>query len=92
MRLQRRPYWAHLDGPCSDACYEEVPDMPDNNPTLDETAEAVLVAHQRRDLGSCLCGWSELGKSHPRHQVAMLREAGIFAKETDHVTHDQTVN
>ena len=36
-------------------------------------AEAVLVAHQRH-RGGCLCGWAELGKSHPGHQVAMLRE------------------
>lgn len=54
-----------------------------------ETAEAILVAHQRRDCGSCLCGWSELGKSHPAHQVAMLREADLLvtqpakAKERD---------
>lgn len=40
-------------------------------------AEAILVEHQRMDAGSCLCGWSELGKSHPGHQVAMLREAGL---------------
>ena len=40
-----------------------------------ETAEEILVAHQRFDSGSCLCGWSELGKSHPAHQVAMLYEA-----------------
>lgn len=47
--------------------------------TTDETAEAILVAHQRRDYGSCLCGWSELGKSHARHQVAMLSEASALA-------------
>jgi hypothetical protein len=46
--------------------------------TTDETAEAILTAHQRRDYRGCLCGWSELGKSHPRHQVAMLREAGLL--------------
>ena len=49
--------------------------------STDVTAEAVLVAHQRRDIGSCLCGWAQLGKSHPRHQVAMLREAGVLAAE-----------
>ncbi len=41
-------------------------------------AEAILISHQRRDSGSCLCGWSELGRSHARHQVAMLREAGLL--------------
>lgn len=49
-------------------------------PTVTEAAEAILVAHQRRDLGSCLCGWSELGKSHPGHQVAMLREAELLGR------------
>jgi hypothetical protein len=44
----------------------------------DETAQAILTAHQRRDVTSCLCGWSELGKSHPAHQVAMLREAALL--------------
>jgi hypothetical protein len=47
--------------------------------TVDETAEAILVDHQRRDITGCLCGWSELGRSHPRHQVAMLREAGLLS-------------
>jgi hypothetical protein len=41
--------------------------------------EAILIAHQRRDVGSCLCGWAELGKSHAAHQVAMLCEAGLLA-------------
>lgn len=42
-----------------------------------QRAEAILVAHQRRDISGCICGWSELGKSHPGHQVAMLREAAL---------------
>lgn len=42
-------------------------------------AEAILIAHQRRDVGSCLCGWSEPGKSHAGHQVAELRKAGQLA-------------
>lgn len=50
----------------------------------DETAKAVLTAHQRRDFGSCLCGWDELGKSHPGHQVAMLREAGLLKDQLVH--------
>ncbi len=49
-----------------------------NSTTTDDAAEAILVAHQRHDYRGCLCGWSELGKSHPRHQVAMLREAGLL--------------
>ena len=43
-------------------------------------AEAILISHQRRDVGSCLCGWAELGKSHAGHQVAMLRDAGLLAE------------
>jgi hypothetical protein len=46
--------------------------------TTDETAEAILIAHQRRDYRGCLCGWSDLGKSHPGHQVAMLRKAALL--------------
>jgi DNA-binding transcriptional ArsR family regulator len=43
-------------------------------------AEAILISHQRRDVGSCLCGWAELGKSHAGHQVAKLRDAGLLAE------------
>lgn len=46
--------------------------------TTDQDAEAILVAHQRYDCGSCLCGWSELGRSHAGHQAAMLRRAGLL--------------
>lgn len=45
-----------------------------------DIAEAIMVAHQRRDIRSCLCGWSELGRSHARHQVRMLAEAGVLAQ------------
>lgn len=44
---------------------------------VDQEAEAILIAHQRH-RGGCLCGWSELGKSLPGHQVAMLRRAGLL--------------
>jgi len=46
--------------------------------TVSGTAEAILIAHQRYDSGSCLCGWSELGKSYAAHQVRMLVEAGAL--------------
>lgn len=36
----------------------------------------VLVYHQRRDIGSCGCGWAELGHSHAEH-VADVYEAAI---------------
>lgn len=53
--------------------------------TIDQIAEAILIAHQRHSIRGCLCGWSELGRSHPGHQVAMLREAGLL-DETGEVT------
>lgn len=37
----------------------------------------VLVDHQRQNAGSCLCGWSKLGYSHPEHQAEMLANAGF---------------
>lgn len=36
----------------------------------------VLVDHQRKNAGSCHCGWSKLGHSHPEHQAAMLTAEG----------------
>lgn len=43
-----------------------------------ETVQATLVAHQRLDIQGCVCGWAELGRSHPAHQVEMLRRAGVL--------------
>lgn len=34
--------------------------------------QTVLIDHCRRDAGSCLCGWSELGRSHARHQAEQI--------------------
>lgn len=50
--------------------------------TVEQIAEAVLIAHQRFNSGSCLCGWSELGKSHAGHQTAMLRKAGVLKESS----------
>lgn len=44
-------------------------------------AEAILITHQRRDVGSCLCGWAEFGKSHAGHQADALREAGLLIQD-----------
>jgi hypothetical protein len=58
--------------------------MSDTDPAATAAAEvatAVLVDHQRRDIGSCLCGWAELGRSHPRHQVQMLAAAGVLVAD-----------
>lgn len=51
-----------------------------------ERAVALLIAHQRRDVGSCLCGWAELGKSHAAHQADELARLGLL------VTADGTGN
>jgi hypothetical protein len=48
--------------------------------TADERMAKVLVEHQRRDAGSCLCGWSQWGASHAEHQWQMLRLAGAEAR------------
>jgi hypothetical protein len=32
-----------------------------------EALVQVLVQHQRMTSQFCLCGWGELGKSHPAH-------------------------
>ncbi len=50
--------------------------------TTDEAAEAILVEHQRHG-GGCLCGWAELGRSHPGHQVTMLRKAALLKGQED---------
>ena len=47
-----------------------------------QDAELILIAHQRH-RGGCLCGWSELGKSLPGHQAAMLREAGLLREDPE---------
>ncbi len=43
-----------------------------------ERANALLIAHQRWDIGGCLCGWAELGKSHSVHVVDMLTRASLL--------------
>lgn len=39
----------------------------------------VLVYHQRKDIGHCLCGWGELGRSHAEH-VADVYERSVAAR------------
>lgn len=48
------------------------------DPWPGDPAERVLIAHQRLDIRSCLCGWAELGLSHAAHQVDELRRAGLL--------------
>lgn len=43
-----------------------------------DRAKALLIVHQRRDVGECLCGWDELGKSHAGHVVDQLARAGLL--------------
>lgn len=44
-----------------------------------ERTAALLTAHQRWDVGGCLCGWSQLGMSHALHQADVLTDAGLLA-------------
>lgn len=43
----------------------------------DLTPLDVLIAHQRQDISSCQCGWSELGHSFCQHQIDALNAAGF---------------
>jgi hypothetical protein len=43
-----------------------------------DEAERILIAHQRMDPRSCLCGWNPLGQLHAAHQVEQLDAAGLF--------------
>lgn len=45
-----------------------------------ERAAEVLVAHQRHGPG-CLCGWTTLGASHPKHQATMLAAEDLLRDE-----------
>lgn len=47
--------------------------------TWDRTVE-VLVAHQRQGSQYCLCGWGELGHSHPEHVARELEAAGVLRR------------
>lgn len=49
-----------------------------NDGTYRRLAASILIAHQRRDAGSCLCGWSELGHSHAEHVAEILDLAGAL--------------
>ena len=45
----------------------------------DFTAHKLLIAHQRLDIGSCMCGWGvntgDLGRSHSLHVWRELQRA-----------------
>jgi hypothetical protein len=49
-----------------------------SNPNGRALAATVLVAHQRMSAGSCLCGWSELGRMHSEHVAEALERAGLL--------------
>lgn len=46
--------------------------------TYHRLAAAVLVAHQRRDDGNCLCGRLALGESWAEHVAETLDTAGAL--------------
>jgi hypothetical protein len=48
------------------------------DPTYIRLAEAVLVAHQRRDDGNCLCGGLMLGDSWATHVAELLHAVGAL--------------
>ncbi len=41
-----------------------------------EALVRTLVYHQHTETSSCICGWDELGRSHPEH-VADMYEASV---------------
>jgi hypothetical protein len=51
----------------------------------EERAHEVLVAHQRRDVGSCGCGWGvdtgRLGRSHAGHVLDEMAAADLLIVE-----------
>lgn len=48
----------------------------------DEKAVQILVEHQRH-RGGCLCGWNQLGASHPEHQWRMLKARATLQSGED---------
>lgn len=62
---------------------DEDPQRMPNNPQVGDTdVESVLIAHQRKDISSCLCGWAELGRSHASHVHRELEKHFVLtAKE-----------
>lgn len=40
----------------------------------------VLTYHQHTATSSCICGWAELGRSHPEH-VAHIYELTMIARQ-----------
>lgn len=49
-----------------------------NDGTYRRLALAILVAHQRLDSGSCLCGPLVLGTSWAEHVAEILDQAGTL--------------
>lgn len=45
---------------------------------VDALATSLVVSHQRRSSGDCLCGPMQLGSSHSAHVVQALRRAGLL--------------
>ena len=48
-----------------------------------EQAATVMISHQRISSQYCLCGWGELGASHPKHVAQALADAGIIPDEAE---------
>lgn len=57
-------------------------------PSVEQRTQAVLIAHQRRDITGCLCGkWGSnhghMGQSHAGHLIAELERAGLTIVERE---------
>jgi hypothetical protein len=50
--------------------------MPD--PSYRYLAEAILVTHQRREDGNCMCGVLKLGESWAKHVAMVLQFVGAL--------------
>lgn len=53
--------------------------------STNDVAVHVLIEHQRRDIGHCLCGWGvdtgDAGRSHAQHVADMLDDAGALRSD-----------
>jgi len=49
-----------------------------NDGTYINLASAILVAHQRRNDGNCLCGKLALGESWAMHVAILLNNVGAL--------------
>jgi len=71
------------------ACLELI--VADTRRKVAEELLPVLVAHQRH-RGGCLCGWNELGRSHPAHIIAVWQDVARGSGGDEMATHDTPIS